>query len=88
MPNDAGNPPVAPPVVLAAPRPATSANSGLRQAQLEQLQELEAKLQEEHMQTQQLRATLKQERFGLGAGAWEAGCIARDRIMADGGAEN
>jgi hypothetical protein len=42
--NDAGNPQVAPPVVPAIPRPATSANSGMRQTQLEQLQELEAKL--------------------------------------------
>jgi len=72
----------------AAPRPTTPVNSGLQQAQLEQLQELEAKLQEEHMQTQKLRATLKQERSDHGAGAWEAGRIARGRIMADGGAEN
>jgi hypothetical protein len=55
---------------------------------LEQLQELEAKLQEERRQTQQPRATLKQERTGRGAGAREAACIARERIMADGGVEN
>jgi len=51
-PNDTGNPPAAPPVVPAAPRLATSANSGMRQAQLEQLRELEAKLQEERKQRQ------------------------------------
>jgi hypothetical protein len=49
-PNNAGNPPAAPPVVPAAPRLATSTNSGMRQAQLEQLRELEAKLQEERKQ--------------------------------------
>ena len=37
---------------------------------------------------QQLRAALEQERSGRGAGAREAGCIARDRIMADGGVES
>ena len=39
--------PVAVPVAPIAPRPATPVNSGLQQAQLAQLQELEAKLQEE-----------------------------------------
>ena len=60
-------------------------NSGLHQAQLVQLQELEARLQEERYQMQQLRATLKQELSDRGAGAREAGRIARDRIMVDGG---
>jgi len=46
--NDEAN---APPVVPAAFRPATSANSGMQQAQLAQHQELEAKLEEEHRQT-------------------------------------
>jgi hypothetical protein len=88
MPNDAGNPPVAPPVVLAAPRPATSANSGLRQAQLKQLQELEAKLQEEREQTQRSRTTLEKEHSGRGVGAREVGRITRDRIMADDSVES
>ena len=46
--NDEAN---APPVVPAAFRPATSANSGMQQAQLAQHQELEAKLEEEHRQS-------------------------------------
>jgi hypothetical protein len=61
-------------------------NSGLQQAQLEQLQELEAKLQEERPQTQLLRATLEQEHVVHGAGAREAGRIAREWILADDGA--
>ena len=39
--------PVAVPIAHIVPRPATPVNSGLQQAQLAQLQELEAKLQEE-----------------------------------------
>ena len=55
---------------------------------LEQLQELEAKLYEDRQETQQLRYTLEQEHIGRGAGAREAGRIARERIMEDGGVEN
>ena len=75
-------------MVPAAPRPATSANSELRQAQLAQLRELEAKLQEEREQTQKLCATLEKESSGRGAGAREAGHIARDRIMPHDGVGN
>ena len=56
-------------MVPVAPRPVTSSNSELRQAQLAQLRELEAKLQEEREQTQKLRATLEKECSGRGAGA-------------------
>ena len=53
-----------------------------------QLRELEAKLQDERKQRQKLRATLKKERSGRGAGAREAGRIARDRTLVDDGVEN
>jgi hypothetical protein len=49
--NNTANPPANPAVVPAAPRPAASASSVVRRAQLAQLQELEAKLEEEHWQT-------------------------------------
>ena len=88
VPNDAANAPVGPPVVPAAPRPATSANSELRQAQLAQLRELETKLEEERRQTQKLCATLKKECTGRGASAREAGHVARDRIIADDDVDN
>ena len=80
--------PVAVPIAHIVPRPATPVNSGLQQAQLAQLQELEAKLQEERQHTQQLRTVLEQEHSGRDAGAREAGRIVRDRIMADGGVEH
>jgi hypothetical protein len=46
----------------AVPGPSTSANTALQQAQVAQLQVLEAKLEEERRQTQKLRTTLEQER--------------------------
>ena len=49
---NAAHTPAAAPIALAAPRSATPVNSGLQQAQLEQLQEVEAKLQEEREHTQ------------------------------------
>jgi hypothetical protein len=66
----------------------TPVNTGLQQAQLAQLQELEAKLEEECRQMQKLRIWLEQERTVRGTGAREAGRVARDRIMADGGEES
>jgi len=85
---DTAHAPVAMPVVPVAPRPATPVNSGLQQAQLEQLRELEAKLEEERRQTKKLCVALEQEHTERGAGAREAGRIAREQILADGGVEN
>ena len=45
--NGAPNPPANPTVVPTAPRPVALTSSAARQAQLTQLQELEAKLEEE-----------------------------------------
>jgi hypothetical protein len=50
----------------AAPGPSTPANVAEQQAQLAQLRELEAKLDEERRQTQKLRHTLEQARTGHG----------------------
>jgi len=61
------NPPVVP---LAAP---SSSSSAARQAQLAQLNELQAKLDEQRQQTQELRAALKQQRTARGANAQAAG---------------
>ena len=58
---------------IAAPGPSTPANAAEHQAQLAQLRELEAKLDEEHRQTQKLHLALKQGRTGHGTGAREAG---------------
>jgi hypothetical protein len=52
-----------------------------------QLQELEAKLEEEHRQTQKLCIALEQGCTGHGMGAREVGRIAWERIMEDGGKE-
>jgi hypothetical protein len=73
---------------VAAPGPSTPMNTGLQQAQQAQLQELEAKLDEESRQTQKLRIALKQGCTSHGTGAREAGRIARERIMVDGGEES
>ena len=61
--------------------------SGLQQAQLEQVRELEAKLEEERRHAQQLCITLEQERTGHARRARAAGRVAQERILADGGAE-
>jgi len=45
---------------IVAPRPSILANTALQQAQLAQLQELEAKLEEERRQMQKLRTALEQ----------------------------
>ena len=76
------------PAAPSTSKPATSANSGLLQARLAQLQELEAKYEEERRKTQKLRATLEVERAERGAGTREAGRIARDRSMADDDVDN
>ena len=68
----------------AAPGPSTPANAAEQQAQLAQLRELEAKLDEERRQTQKLRHALEQGRTGHGTGARESGRVARERILAEG----
>jgi len=57
----------------AAPGPSALANTAEQQAQLAQLKELEAKLEEERRQTQKLCIALEQGRTGHGVGAREAG---------------
>ena len=71
------NPPVVP---LAAP---SWSSSAAQQAQLVQLNELQAKLDEQRQQTQELRAALEQQRTARGAHAQAAGRVARERILAD-----
>src|SRR6185312_2266255 len=71
------NPPTAP----------SSSSSAARQAQLAQLNELQAKLDEQHQQTQELRAALEQQRTVRGAYAQAAGRVARERILADDNAD-
>ena len=72
------NPPVVPPAA-----PSSSSSSAARQAQLAQLKELQAKLDEQRQQTQELRTTLEQQRTARGAHAQAAGCVAWERILAD-----
>ena len=67
------NPPAAP----------SSSSLAARQAQLAQLNELQAKLDEQRQQTQELRAALEQQRTVRGAHAQAAGRVARERILAD-----
>ena len=62
----------------AAPGTSTLANTAEQQAQLAHLKELEAKLDEECRQTQELRLALEQGCTGHGAGAREAACVARE----------
>ena len=67
------NPPAAP----------SSSSSAARQAQLAQLKELQAKLDEQRQQTQELRAALEQQHTVRGAHAQTAGRVARERILVD-----
>ena len=67
-----------------APGPSTPVNVAEQQAQLAQLRELEAKLDEQRRQTQKLRHTLEQARIGHGTGARESGHVARERILVEG----
>ena len=71
------------PVVLPA-APSTS-SSAARQAQLVQLNDLQAKLDEQRQQTQELRAALEKQRTARGAHAQAVGRVARERILADDG---
>jgi len=69
----------------AVPGPSTPANVAEQQAQLVQLRELEAKVDEDHQQTQKLRHTLEQGHTGHGTGARESGRVAREWILAEDG---
>ena len=55
-----------------------------QQAQLVQLREVEAKLDEERRQTQKLRHALEQAHTRHGTGARESGRVAREQILAEG----
>jgi hypothetical protein len=70
------------PVVPAA-APSSSSSSAARQAQLAQLKELQAKLDKQRRQTQELRTALEQQRTVHGAHAQAAARVARERILAD-----
>ena len=72
------NRPVVPPTA-----PSFSSSSVTRQAQLAQLKELQAKLDEQRWQTQELRTALEQHRTARGAHAQAAARVARERILAD-----
>jgi len=63
--------------------PSSSSSSAERQAQLAQLKELQAKLDEQRQQTQELRTALEQQRTARVAHAQAAGRVARERILAD-----
>jgi hypothetical protein len=69
-------------VVLAANH-SSSSSSVVRQAQLAQLKELQAKLDEQRQHTQELRTTLEQQRTARGAHAQVVGRVARERILSD-----
>ena len=60
-----------------------SSCSAARQAQLAQLKELQAKLDEQRQQTQELRAALEQQHTVRGAHAQTAGRVVRERILVD-----
>ena len=66
------------------PGPSTPTSVVEQQAQLAQLQELEAKLDEERRQMQKLRHTLEQACTGHGTGARESVRVPRERILAEG----
>jgi hypothetical protein len=69
--------------VVPPPAPSSSSSSAARQAQLAQLKELQAKLDEQRRQTQELRTALEQQRTASSAHAQAAGRVARERILAD-----
>ena len=75
------------PVVPAA-APSSSSSSAARQAQLAQLKELQAKLNEQRRQIQELRTALEQRCIAHGAHAQAAACVARERILADDNVDN
>jgi hypothetical protein len=85
--NGEENPP-ANQVVVPPANPAASTSSAARQAQLTQLKELEAKLDEERRQMRKLRTVLEQERTTRGARARAAGRVAQERILADDDVDN
>jgi len=70
-------------LVVRPAAPSSSSSSAARQAQLAQLNELQAKLDEQRRQTQELRTALEQQRTACGAHAQAAARVARERILAD-----
>jgi len=88
-PSNATPPPNTTPRIHPGTRGATSAPEG-RHPDLEQLNELEARLEEERVHLRQLRETLVQDQSDRGDGG-EAKCRARDvnrRIIEDEGGDN
>ena len=63
--------------------PSSSSSSAARQAQLAQLKELQAGLDEQRRQMQELCTALEQQRTVRGEQARAAGCVARERILVD-----
>ena len=70
-------------LVVPPAAPSSLSSSAARQAQLVQLKELQAKLDEQYRQTQELRNALEQQRTAHGAHAQAAARVARERILAD-----
>ena len=70
------------PAVLPA-APSSSSSSAVRQAQLAQHKELQAKLDEQRRQTQELCTALEQQRTARGAHVQAAARVPRERILAD-----
>src|SRR4029079_10156640 len=77
-PDAQANQPVVPPAA-----PSSSSSSRARQAHLPQLKDLQAKLDEQRRQTQELRTALEQQRTARGVHAQAAARVARERILAD-----
>ena len=64
--------------LVVPPAAPSASSSAARQAQLAQLKELQAKLDEQRWQTQELRTALEQQRTARGAHAQAAGRVAVD----------
>jgi hypothetical protein len=69
--------------VVPVATPSSSSSSAARQAQLAQLKELQARLDEQRRQTQELHTALEQQRTTCGAHAQAVTRVARERILAD-----
>ena len=63
--------------------PSSSSGLAARQAHLAQLKKLQARLDEQRRQTQELRTALEQQRTVRGTQARAAGHVAREWILAD-----
>ena len=69
--------------MVPAATPSSSSSSAARQAQLAQLKEVQAKLDEQRRQTQELRTALKHQRTARGTHAQAVGRIVQEWILAD-----